>query len=102
MGKSNKIFLLALRLRKLVKNVRMIHIGNSVTAKIPQKHKNGPKNLNGFDPIHEILIASNTSGKQQVLLLVNFFITVETKELSPENDKLKKVKMSRLMRLIFC
>ena len=65
MGKSNKIFLLALRLRKLVKNVRMIHIGNSVTAKIPQKHKNGPKNLNGFDPIHEILIASNTSGKQQ-------------------------------------
>ena len=70
----------------------MIHIGNSVTAKIPQKHKNGPKNLNGFDPIHEILIASNTSGKQQVLLLVNFFITVETKELSPENDKLKKLK----------
>ena len=59
--KSNKIS----RLRKLVKNVRMIHIGNSVTAKIPQKHKNGPKNLNGFDPIHEILITTNTSGEQQ-------------------------------------
>ena len=91
--KSNKIS----RLRKLVKNVRMIHIGNSVTAKIPQKHKNGPKNLNGFDPIHEILITTNTSGEQQAcfflfLLLVNFFISPETKELSPENDKLKKLK----------